>query len=380
MKKKRNNKIGIITFHASYNCGSMLQAFALQNVLEKKYNNDVEIIHYSNFGQRNYYANWDFFPKPSILKNNIKSLGKYSEINKMKKDYDEFSDIFLNKSGKMIKHRNKLNDKNYDIVIAGGDQVWNVRCRDADRAYFLSFVKNAKRVAYSPSLGARNINTECLKPQIYKELLKKFDYLSVREKNGQKWIKELTGLDVPIIADPTLLLSKNEWINNLQLKSTGIKENFILFYAFYYNNEENNKILMDLSKKLNMPIYIIDRKSYYINKLDKYGIKIYKKSGPIGLLELMNEANLVLVQSFHGIIFSTLFHKNFWSMRNKTIKNPNDDRAKCILEQLGLEDRTMIYDNLLTSDLYKEINYEEVDRKTEELRKIAFKYIEDFLK
>ena len=64
----KKNNIGIITFHASLNCGSMLQAFALQNILEKKYNQNVEIINYSNFGQRNYYSNWDFFPKKSIFR------------------------------------------------------------------------------------------------------------------------------------------------------------------------------------------------------------------------------------------------------------------------------------------------------------------------
>jgi len=56
-------KIGIITFHASLNCGSMLQAFALQEILEKKYHADVEVINYSNWGQRNYYANWDLCNK-----------------------------------------------------------------------------------------------------------------------------------------------------------------------------------------------------------------------------------------------------------------------------------------------------------------------------
>ena len=64
-------KIGIITFHASLNCGSMLQAYALKHILEEKYHNEVEIINYSNFGQRSYYANWDIFPRPSVLKNNI---------------------------------------------------------------------------------------------------------------------------------------------------------------------------------------------------------------------------------------------------------------------------------------------------------------------
>lgn len=374
-------KIGIITFHASLNCGSMLQAFALSKTLEKKYNADVEIINFSNFGQRNYYANWDFFPKLSILKNNIKSIGHYDAIERQKNDYEEFSNNYLNKSGKLIKHRKGLKniDKNYDIVIAGGDQVWNVRCRDADEAYFLSFVHNAKKVAYSPSLGARNINKCALNPKKYADLIKQFDYLSVREKNGQKWLKELTDIDIPLVADPTLLFSHEEWKELLPIKKEKSKEKFILYYAFSYTNDHNNKILQKLSEKMGMPVYIIDRKSWTINKLDKYGIRVSEKSGPIGLLNLMENAEISLVQSFHGIVFSALFHKKFWSLRNSIIKNVDDDRAKVILEQLGLEDRAITYDSLLENDLNKEFDYEKVDKKIEALRTKAYKYIDAFM-
>lgn len=374
-------KIGIMTFHASLNCGSMLQAYALQTILTEKYKADVEIINYSNFGQRNYYSKWDIFPKPSVLINNFKALPHYKEIDKMRADYDEFSNKYLNIRTKLLKRRSQLKgiDNKFDIVIAGGDQVWNVRCRDADIAYFLSFVKNAKKVAYSPSLGARNINKYALNPQKYAKLLNDFVYLSVREVNGQKWLKELTGKDIPLIADPTLLLNHDEWINHLSIRKTKNKEKFMVYYAFYYNNEHNDEILQKLSAKMNMPIYIIDRKSWAINKLDKYGIKLYEKSGPIGILELMENAEISLVQSFHGIIFSALFHKTFWSLRNQTIKNPDDDRAKVILNQLGLEDRAITYEELLEKDITEKVDYKNADINIEKMRKRAFEYIESFL-
>lgn len=374
-------KIGIMTFHASLNCGSMLQAYALQTILTEKYKADVEIINYSNFGQRNYYSKWDIFPKPSVWINNFKALPHYKEIDKMRADYDEFSKKYLNIRTKLLKRRSQLKgiDNKFDIVIAGGDQVWNVRCRDADIAYFLSFVKNAKKVAYSPSLGARNINKYALNPQKYAKLLNDFDYLSVREVNGQKWLKELTGKDIPLIADPTLLLSHDEWLNHLSIRKTKNKEKFMVYYAFYYNNEHNDEILQKLSAKMNMPIYIIDRKSWAINKLDKYGIKLYEKSGPIGILELMENAEISLVQSFHGIIFSALFHKTFWSLRNQTIKNPDDDRAKVILNQLGLEDRAITYEELLEKDITEKVDYKNADINIEKMRKKAFEYIESFL-
>ena len=372
-------KIGIITFHASLNCGSMLQAFALQEVLKTKFNADVEIINYSNFGQRNYYSNWDFFPKLSVQINNIKALPHHAAINKMREDYQNFEKKYFNLSDPLLKKYSDLKDIDgrYDIVIAGGDQVWNVRCRDADKAYFLSFVKNAKKVAYSPSLGARNINKFALRPQKYANLLNDFDYLSVRENNGQKWLKELIGTEVPIIADPTILFTREEWMQKLNIEP--ITEKFILFYAFSYANEHNNELLAKVSKKYNMPIYIIDNKQWNIYKLENYGIKLWKNSGPEAMLSLMNSAKIVLVQSFHGIVFSALFHKTFWSLRNSNVMNPDDDRAKVILRQTGLESRAICYDDLIKVDLTTEVEYEGCDRNIEQMRQKAFQYIETFL-
>ena len=85
---------------------------------------------------------------------------------------------------------------------------------------------------------------------IYAKLVKDFDYLSVREDNGQKWLKELTGIEVPIVADPTVLLTGNEWCEKLNIPE--VDGNFILYYAFYYSNEENNKILKEVSEKYNI--------------------------------------------------------------------------------------------------------------------------------
>lgn len=372
-------RIGIITFHASLNCGSMLQAFALQEVLSKKYHADVEIINYSNFGQRSYYANWDVFPKPSVQKNNLKAIAHYDAINAMRRDYQSFARKYFNLSGPVIKRYSGLEkiDKRYDIVIAGGDQVWNVRCRDADKAYFLSFVKNAKKVAYSPSLGARNINKFALRPQQYAALIKDFDFLSVREDNGKKWIHELTGIEVPIIADPTILLTKEQWTQKLNIEP--IDSKYILYYAFSYANEHNNQILSQVSKKYEMPIYIIDGKQWNIHKLDQYGIRLWKSSGPEAFLSLLNSAQIVLVQSFHGIVFSALFHKTFWSLRNAVINNPDDDRARVILRQTGLENRAISYDELLEHNLNEAVSFDQCDLNMERMRQTAFDYIESFL-
>ena len=372
-------KIGIITFHASLNCGSMLQTYALQEVLRRKYNADVEIINYSNKGQRQYYAFLDMKLRPRVQKANLKAIPYWGEMKSVRNDYQSFAKDNFVLSGDLLKKYSQLEgiDEKYDIVIAGGDQVWNIKCRDADDAYFLSFVKNAKKVSYSPSMGAMNVMKYAAEPEKYANYIKDFNYLSIREPNGQKWVKELTGLDIPIVADPTMLLTVDEWTNYLQIEE--VKEKFIFYYAFSYEKDSNNQIIQQISEKTGLPVYVIDAKSWGVNRLDRFGIKLYHKSGPLAFLELMKNAQLVITQSFHGTVFASLFHRNFWSIRNRVVVNKEDDRATSIMNQVGLLDRYQVIDDLVNIDLFQEIDYESVDRNIERLRKDAYSYIDKFM-
>ena len=213
-------KIGIITFHASHNCGSMLQAYALCKVLRDEYHQDAELIDFSNSGSRQMYSLWNnkmFYrsgrPIMNVLKTNISNLFHYKAVKSVMNDYEAFSSKYLQKSKGTYKNTKQLKgiEQNYDMLLSGGDQVWNICCTDADDAYFLSFAHNVKKVAYSPSLGAMNILKYAKNPDKYRKYLLDYDFLSVRELNGQKWLKELVGEDVPIVPDPTLLLSADEW-------------------------------------------------------------------------------------------------------------------------------------------------------------------------
>lgn len=374
-------KIGIVTFHASDNCGSMLQAYALQTILKKNYDCDVEIINFSSRGQRQMYSLWDTRLRPRILKANIKALPYWGHIKKMKKDYAQFSGENFNLTKKYYKRNKQLFELNgkYDILIAGGDQVWNVRCRDTDLAYFLNFADKGLKVAYSPSLGAVNINTFSNNPEIYRDLLLKFDYLSVREPNGQKWIKELTGKDIPIIADPTMLLSPKQWNEALNIQPSGIKDKFIFYYAFSHSNRVLNERLRDVAKELGMKVFVIDRKGWAVNKLEQYGFEAYKQSGPYAFLTMMNEASAVVTDSFHGTLFSALFNKNFCNFKHRVEMDPDDDRSAALLKQLGMENHYVLGEELKKEDLSIPADYNAVNEKIAEMRHSAMDYINQFM-
>ncbi|MGN8786412.1 polysaccharide pyruvyl transferase family protein [Blautia sp. HCP3S3_D9] len=375
-------KIGIITFHASDNCGSMLQAYALQTILEKKYKCETEIIDFSSKGQRQMYSLWDTKLRPRIIKSNLKAIPYWKSIKRMKFDYKEFSETNFHLTEKKYKNNDELFElkEKYDIVIAGGDQVWNIRCRDTDLAYFLNFVGKSSKVAYSPSLGAVNINQYASDPSVYKKLLEKFDYLSVREPNGQKWLEELIGRKVPIIADPTMLLTKEQWLKSLNVKSTGIKGKFIFYYAFSYSNTVLNERLSKVANEMGMKVVVLEKKAWSVNHLDEYKIELFERSGPLAFIELMNEAEAVVTDSFHGTLFSALFNKNFCNFRHKVEMDPDDDRSQALLSQLGLEDHYVLGEEIRSEDLWIPTDYEKVNDKIEAMRIRAFDYINSFTK
>lgn len=380
-------KIGILTFHDSHNCGSMLQAFALCNILREVFNQDAEIIDFANEGSRQMYSLWNKHvlyksgkPNVDVILTNLSNLLHLKSIKKVMDDYNHFSKQYIHKSIKAYKKTSELIgiEKNYDMLISGGDQVWNIRCTDADDAYFLSFAHNVKKVAYSPSLGAMNILKYAKNPNKYRAYLLDYNCLSVREENGQKWLQELTGRNIPIVPDPTILYSVKEWCEVLPVPD--LPSDFIFNYAFSYGNDDNNKLLKYISDRYNLPVYIIDARSFYRYKLgERFGFRLYEHSGPLAFLGLMKNAKLVLTQSFHGTLFAAKFNRFFWSYKNAVVRNPDDDRARCILKQLGLIEHYQTFADLKDMDLFSPIDFDSVNTRLDELRKDGLKFIENCL-
>ena len=148
-------KIGILTFQASHNCGSMLQAFALQYVISKKLHQDCEIINYANDASRNMYGFFDRRICRASIKKNINTLIHLKTFIESYREYEDFSKKHLVLSSTYCRNGKELSKiaSNYDIIIAGGDQIWNVCCPDAGKEFYLNFTHDVRKIAYSPSLG-----------------------------------------------------------------------------------------------------------------------------------------------------------------------------------------------------------------------------------
>lgn len=308
-------KIGIITLSASDNCGSLLQAYALQQVIKNRYDCEVQIINFSSAQSEQIY---NLFPKGFYKhpKKTIFTLRYLKSIKEQKKGYQVFRDKFLNMTEKTYRDKSSLEilEGRYDVLITGSDQVWNVKMADYDDAFFLPWVKNKKKIAYATSLGSTQIIAPKKAVQI-KEMLASFSAISVREETGKNTIAELTEKDVPVVADPTLLLPSNEW-----LKIAGerkIKEPYIFYYSWSYPDEKMNILVEKFAGEKNMKVFVINSSKWYKYRPKKFGFELYEQSGPLVFLNLMKYAEYVFVQSFHGAVFANIFRKRFFFLNEK---------------------------------------------------------------
>lgn len=366
-------KIGIMTFHASHNCGSMLQAFALQKILASL-GHEVEIIDFSNKGQKKLYSVLYRGCSLKCLIKNIIILPHLSRIKRTYSNYESFKKKRFNLTRNSYESCSELvEDKlGFDNYICGSDQIWNVTIEDADDAYFLPFVKKHKKIAYAPSFGAKNILKYSTNSKYYAKLISSFDFLSIREKNGQRWVKDLIQRDIPIVLDPTLVADSSIY-SDIEKKEFNVPDEYIFYYAPGYS-KEINKCVRDISRKYKMPVIVFNSKQYYTKLLWKYGFILPEIEDPESYLYLIKHAKVVITTSFHGTIFSTIYRKNFWTLKNGDMFG-DDDRVGTLVTQLGIEERLVPPEGLGSIDILKPFDYRKYEENLIVLKRKSFAFL-----
>jgi len=294
-------KIGIITLHHAHNYGAVLQSYALMMFLRNN-NCDAKIINYKNAFIKDVNENITPFCLQKGARKIIKSMLCYNiRINKYR-IFDDFIKNELILNADTICNSSQIKG-GYDLFITGSDQIWNSNCTKFDKTYFLDFVKEKrKKYSYAASFGFDEIPGEYIKE--YKALLLDFDKISVRESQGAIIIKNLTGIDVPVVLDPTFLLTSMQW------KKLARKASYTKKYIFMYLVNETPYII-EFAKKLSMEkgieiLFLSD------SIFKQSGITYIRSVHPYEWLCLLKNAEYVVTNSFHGIAFSIIFQKELF--------------------------------------------------------------------
>lgn len=347
MKKK----VGIITFHASHNYGSMLQAYALQQIVLGM-GFDCEIINFRTERQKRMYRP-DFF-KGGIFERLKRLIVQYPYIRQLYKKsflFESFlkNDLILSNKEYATLEELEQETFDYDYFISGSDQIWNTGCFDFDWAYFLPFVKRGKKIAYAPSMGpypgcyGRKDDLMRIVP-----LLKEYDSLSVRESGAVDYIHKLFVDEIPIVLDPTLLLSPKQW-NALISPDPIIKDDYIFLYSPKFEPLYSTYELAEaISKRYGLKVVLSQVPKYRCTIRRWNNFEIRADVGPKQFLNLCKYAKLVCCDSFHAVVFSILLQKPFI-----VFNGMEDSRIANFLNLTGLQSRNIESINEIKGSLFE---------------------------
>ena len=355
-------KTGTITFHASHNYGSMLQAYALQQILIKELCVENEIINFRSEAQKRYYQLQD--KKNITLKQKILKLFIGNNDNALEKKFLLFENFLkeelilsqeFNNEDEVIEYSNK-----FDYLISGSDQIWNTYCLDFSWLYYLPFA-NGNAIAYAPSMGPDAINKVSADNYArINESVQRFKSLSVREQGTSEVIKTISGLDAEILVDPTLLLEKAEW-ERLAGEEPLIKDDYIFMYHPFVN-KEIYRISKNISKHTGLQVIVSNKlfnKAELHNLLTGKHLRYKLDCGPKEFLNLVKNAKYVISGSFHAVVFSIIFQRPFVALDG--IK---DNRMSQILKATNLlkysidkDNHIQVFKELESIDFSKSLEY-----------------------
>lgn len=360
-------KIGILTFHRADNYGAVLQCYALFNAIKSLGYNDVHIIDYwpSYFKEQ-----YSLFSYKKFLSLSLR--GKAGMIKELVLFYipkllrrKKFS-LFVNNlylSPKM--DESCISFEGYDIVFVGSDQVWNKSLTQGLDDAFSGIIRNDHMLlaSYAASTDFNdNISNE---NEYYKGILKRFDFVSVREKVLANYFNSLVPGKAQWVLDPTLLLSSKQWKN---IAVPPKDDNYLLIYTVP-TDPAVMKLANIIAKARGLKIVELVSKVRYV-----YNKNCRQNVSPQEFLGYFHKARYVVTTSFHGTAFSIIMKKQFSTLM---LGRSVDNRAKDLLSNIGLEDRLIDINDLHYPNSV--INYECVDRLLKAQIDTSYNYIKSVI-
>lgn len=392
MKKQRESqdkKIGIVSCYFQHNYGSMLQAYATQLILDRL-NYDCETIDITGFNKEIRQAKAKYFIKASLTSNIlIYKFGRAksmlmkkvmnSEYSRFSKQRDLLFEAFSRKYFRMSERFStkaelgKSCEDRYSAIVVGSDQLWLPANIAADY-YTLGFVPDSvNTIAYATSFGQSSLPPDSSKKATL--FLKRIRHISVREESGQLLVKKLSGRDVPVVCDPTLLFTGEEWMN-VQQEEALEKEPYILCY-FLGKNPIHRDFARKLKQETNCRIIALPHLDEYVRADDGYADEQKYDVDPSDFLNLVRNAEYVCTDSFHCTVFSILYRRNFFVFRRypQKTKHSTNSRIDSLFHVLGISECLLSGDEAISDCLRLMIDYREVHKRIDVLRKKSLEYL-----
>lgn len=393
-------KIGCVIAYAKghNNYGTSLQGYAMiRKIQEMGY--DVEVIEYvkrlSLLEKLRYVVNALRVGELKLLRKKFKDKNipkKNTEYGEELRRRTQAVDAY--KAKKLIPLFHKYvgykalheGSRSYDVVVVGSDQVWTPLSLP-NKFFNLLFVDDSiRKVAYASSFGVSEI------PDFQKEAtgryLDRFYRIGVREQRGKEIVESLSNQKAQVVADPTLLLTREEWeqeIDEVISDSTQANKKRAegAPYIFCYlisPNEEARVQAKKLSEKTGLPIITIRHMEQYREIDETIGDEAPYSVDPNDFVRYISKAAYVCTDSFHCTVFSTIFHRPFMTFYRTShhVRSNRNSRIDSLFEILGINKSHIFKDDILK--IKEPIDWHIVDNNLENLRLHSLEFLITALK
>lgn len=321
---KKFYKVGVLNFYNADNFGAVLVGFSICRILKR-------------LGYKPELINYRYKPDATFQK----FRDKYLPQSKWCRTAADFE---------------ALNSK-YRIFLVGSDQVWKMWNTELFMFHFVHGLKNILSYAASFATASYSGNID---PGYAGQLLRRFDSISVREQSGVTICAKEFGVDATCVVDPTLLLEADDYNELIKNSEKPLKAPKSKYFFIYYSSTV--KLLEKMQKDEGAADILRSLKPL----VGKTGITVEE------WLFYIKNAEYVIANSYHGVLFSIIFKKQFIVITDEK----KDDRIQSILSILGLQHRIVEGKEILTADMFNNrIDYKQVDERLSEARKASLRFL-----
>lgn len=362
------------------NYGSILQAYALQTVMNEFDQIDYEII--NQYSEKTASVD-NFFIKIKTLgvkKTFHRVVWKFGTKNLRDRNLamQKFVDERLKTTKKRYKEETMVTaNKYYDGFICGSDQIWHPELTELNSIYWLTFVSPGKlKIAYAPSIGVDQVTQE--QKRRIRNNLATFHAVSCREESGCRLISSIMGNDdCETVLDPTLLADRTVWDQICPPRR--FPEKYVFVYLLRGTRQQREFVEAFAHEKhlkiVTMPF--LDHE--HVNPYDReFGDIKYWDASPSDFISVIRHAEVVFTDSFHCMIFSCIYHRNFYLFPK--IGKHQMNRLTDLQAMFRISDR-MLCDGTTLKDLERmvPIDWAVVDKRIMEKRMESENYLKKAL-
>lgn len=352
-------KIGILTQPLQANYGGLIQNYALQQVLKRLGHEPKTIDFVVRVSFTRYLLSTCKQLLISVLKCRRPQIRPKVAIPTIMAD---FVNNHIDRTRIVHSYTKEIiNEERFDAVITGSDQVWRPIYNRYIEDMYLKFVpNNVKKIAYAASFGVDTWEYNAELTKTCSKYAKRLNAISVRESTGVALCKDYLGVDATCVLDPTILAGADAYKPLLKEKTE--EQDYLFAY------------ILDITP---------EKQAYVENMAKSKGLKAIIKSANKNAtlsvenwLSMIANSSMVVTDSFHGTVFSILFHKEFYSIVNIA---RGGTRFVSLLKPLGLDYRKGDVSKLQSIEP-SPIDWKQVDYILDKQRQDSMNFLTNALK